>query len=198
MELIKYSLTDLENRYGSFGGKFRVILNQLPPLAEDGPWVCGGLLRRAFIGQAFDSDVDMFFGYGEQLDATKAWLERMGFVAVNTSQFNIMYVRGDLKIQLIHFEYFDSLEQVLDSFDFTICQFGFDGSNVYTTQNALTDLLGKKLVLNKLTYGVNTVRRLIKYTNQGFTACSGVITEILNQVAEEGEDVIRSDVKYLD
>ncbi|MNV76271.1 hypothetical protein D3C71_1696100 [compost metagenome] len=93
--------------------------------------------------------------------------------------------------------YYDSAETLLDSFDFTITQLAYDGTDLIFGKYTLWDLTRKRLALHKLTYGVATTRRLIKYTNQGFTACAGVLQSILEAVVAN-PDVIQSDVKYVD
>lgn len=93
--------------------------------------------------------------------------------------------------------YYTSPESVIDSFDFTITQCAYDGTDFYFGEYTLWDIPRKKLALHKLTYGVATMRRLIKYTDQGFTACAGVMRSILEAVVDN-PGVIQSDVKYVD
>lgn len=115
----------------------------------------------------------------------------------NEAEFDVEPKMDVVKVQGIHFQYYDSIEAVIDSFDFTITQLGYDGKDLYTGDHTLWDLGRKKLALNKLSFGVSTVRRLMKYSLQGFTACAGCLTQILASVAENPE-LIQSKVQYVD
>lgn len=52
-------------------------------------------------------------------------------------------------------------------------------------------------VIHKITYGVSTVRRLLKYSKQGYTVCSGALAAILNEVVTHPE-VIHAETAYVD
>ena len=117
--------------------------------------------------------------------------------AFNDAEFDVVPAKEVVRVQGIHFRYYESVEAVIDSFDFTICQFGFDGIALHAGEYSLWDLARKKLALHKLSFGVSTVRRLLKYQTQGYTACGGCLTAILNAVVQN-PNLIQSDVKYLD
>jgi hypothetical protein len=86
---------------------------------------------------------------------------------------------------------------VIDSFDFTICQFAFDGASIYMGDWSLYDLARKRLVPHRVTYGVSTIRRIIKYCNQGYTVCSGGLAQILGEVAKNPA-IINAETQYID
>ena len=102
------------------------------------------------------------------------------------------------KVQAIKIGFYATVEECLDTFDFTICQLAAHKGKLYVGQYTMWDLARKRLALHKLTYGAATVRRLLKYTKRGFTtACSGCIVSILEAVGEY-PSVINSDIQYLD
>ena len=90
-----------------------------------------------------------------------------------------------------------SLGAVIDSFDFSICQFGFDGEDLFLGDWALFDMARKRLVPGKVTFGTSTLRRVIKYTRQGYTICGGGLASILEQVAAD-PTIIQAGVEYVD
>lgn len=55
--------------------------------------------------------------------------------------------------------------------------------------HSLWELSRNKLALHKLTYGVAPMRKLIKYTNQGFTACAGTMQSILEATVKEPDEL---------
>ena len=100
-------------------------------------------------------------------------------------------------MQAIKIGFYATVEECLDTFDLTICQFAAHKGILYVGQYTMWDLARKRLALHKLTFGAATVRRPLKYTKQGFTACSSSIGTILEAVGED-PSVINSDIQYVD
>lgn len=181
--------------------EFLNVLAELPDLSKEGPWLAGGALRRTLIGMDLDSDFDFFFRDAKQLVKFRVELKASGAKLIreteHTETFMMKVCGKDRVIQLIKMSYYESPEEVIDSFDFTITQVAYDGTDIYFGAYTLWDLPRKRLALHKLTYGVATMRRMIKYTDQGFTACQGVMRSILEAVVEN-PGVIQSEVQYVD
>ncbi len=179
---------------------FKVLI-ELPQLTREGPWLAGGAVRRTLIGKSLDSDFDFFFRDKDQFDSFKAKLIDLGCESMRVTdhvETYQIYIKDAKRIvQPIKIQYFDSLESVLDSFDFTITQAGYDGIDLVLGKYTLWDLARRSLALHKLTFGVSTLRRMIKYTNQGFTACSGVLQAIL-EAAASNPDTIQTEIQYVD
>lgn len=181
------------------------VLEALPRLSSTGPWLGGGAIRRLLSGQdALASDLDFFFASNDQrlkFEADLLGIE--GCIEVKKTEHHTEFVvpfgllGKSVKVQCIHFQYYQNVVEVLDSFDFTICQVAFDGAKLFVGDYTLWDLARKRLALHKLTFGLSTVRRLLKYQTQGFYACSGVLTAILNDIGSHPEK-INSDIKYVD
>jgi len=174
-----------------------VTANMPLPLSVTSPWICGGAIRNLIEGKENTTDYDIFFkDEATMLDFT----DRIAEDRISETDTNITFhkkVNGNLvKIQAIKL-YYPTIQDTLDSFDFTITQFGFDGQYLYCGDYSLFDLARKRLALHKLTFGVSTVRRLIKYTKQGFTACPGVLADILHRTVEN-PSVIREETVSLD
>jgi len=56
----------------------------------------------------------------------------------------------------------------------------------------------RKLAVHKISYPVATMRRLLKYTKQGFTACAGCLQSILKETASSPEAMSQLDIEYVD
>lgn len=226
---MKYNISDFISRSSDHAWQdtdLFLILEQLPAVTENGPWLAGGSIRRTITGQALESDIDFFFKDQDQFDTWCKAIVELGGTVKRTTEHHTTYEvaleiedrpKGDssyarnfragefdapvkhivLLVQGIHFRYYENIEEVLDSFDFTICQLGFDGQFMHVGDYTLWDLARKRLALHKLTFGVSTVRRLLKYQTQDFKACSGCLTKILEAVSKD-QNVIQSDVKYVD
>ena len=190
------------------------VLETLPALTKDGPWLAGGAVRRLLQGQSsLDSDLDFFFNGETQFQDFAAALVTAGFTLKRETEHHQHYVgkvtthRPDeteatfeqvINVQLIRFKYYESAAGVIDSFDFTICQFAYDGTTLTMADLALWDLARKRLVLHQLTYPVSTMRRLLKYQKQGYFACAGCLTEILARTVGQPELQGQLQIAYVD
>lgn len=180
------------------------VLSGLPSLSKDGPWLAGGSLRRTILGIEPDSDFDFFFRDAAQLAEFGAEIGRRGFYETRKSDHHIEY-RGNINgtgmprdIQCIRLAYYKTAEEVIDSFDFTICQFAFDGTKLTCGEFSLWDLGRKRLALHKLTYPVSSMRRMLKYARQGFRACNGAIATILRETASNPALLAAMGIAYVD
>lgn len=178
------------------------IVAALPSLSPAGPWMAGGAVRRTMLGQEPDSDFDLFFADDQQLSGFREGLEARGFVKVRSTEHHDHY-RGAIEgssvlrdVQLIHFAYYASAADVIESFDYTICQTAFDGLTLTVGDHTLWDLARKRLAVNKITFPVSSARRLLKYAQQGFTACNGCLATLIRATAENPE--LRTDITYVD
>jgi hypothetical protein len=181
-----------------------VILASLPRLSPKGPWIAGGAVRRTVQGAEPESDFDFFFRDADQLGTFVAEIERLGLVKVKETKHHVHY-RGRIgdsalerDVQCIRFAFYEDAAAVIDSFDYTICMLAFDGTTLTTGDHALWDLGRKRLAIHKITYPVATMRRLLKYTNQGFMACKGCLTAILTRTAESPALREQLEVEYVD
>lgn len=168
---------------------------------SDDYWIAGGAVRAFLLNLPLSTDVDFFF---KSKEAFESFVERHApekakRVAETEHHVTFKATVGDnrYKIQAIRISYYPTVEDCLDSFDFTLCQLAAHKGQLYAGQFTLWDLGRKKLALHKLTYGAATVRRLLKYSSQGFTACQGAIVGILRAVGDN-PDVINSDIQYVD
>lgn len=200
-----FPLTDFIERYaaGTWEDQpLRKALASLPSLSPTGPWLAGGALRRTVSGAPLESDFDFFFASQEQLDAWKAalppTLHEHRSSAHNTEYRGALDGYGSAIVQAIHFQFYTDAAAVIDSFDYTICQLAFDGVTMLCGDYALWDIGRKRLAVHRVTYPVASMRRLIKYTSQGYTACAGAMATLLQQTANSPALMSRLSVEYVD
>ena len=191
---------------GLAGTELGAALDRLPSVSRHGPWLAGDAIRRTILGQELSkSDFDFFFRDAEQMEAfcedLRDLCEEVVLMSENDKNrtFLVKSIEGKptLKVQAIFVKYYSDPEELLESFDFTLCQLVYDGYNLLCGDYALWDIGRKRLIPHKITFGVSSLRRMIKYTKQGFAVCSGGLADILNQVVAT-PDVINSEVKYID
>lgn len=201
-----FALADYWARYGKSEyteTAFAKALARLPSIASSGPWVAGGSVRRLIVGLPQDSDFDFFFACQEQFDAFCADMEGRGAKRATENDYNITFLLPkdeagpELKVQAIRLSFEITLSATIAAFDFSLCKFGFDGDKLHCGQWSLFDLASKRLVPDRISYGTSTLRRIIKYTRQGYTICAGGLANILQQVADN-PSIIQSEVEYVD
>lgn len=151
-----------------------------------GSYLAGGSLRRLISGEGFDGkeDFDLFFKDEESInrfwEQNETSLEVVYETDKNTS---VIYRPPDkeysLRIQVIYFLYYQNLEEIINSFDFTVCQFATDGQEIVCGKTSLDDLLNKRLVVNRITYPTSSVYRLAKYMQAGYSVSHIEIHSIL-------------------
>lgn len=185
-----------------------ILLNHLPKPTPTGPWIAGGAVRRMITdGVLGDGDIDYFFQHQNQFgefcnmirtNKTLTIMEEK--VNENNIQFTLTVPLSVaiIKVQAINFAYFLTVEELLDSFDFTVCQFAYDGDKLYCGDMALWDLARKRIVVNNIRFPIATLRHMLKYSRQGFFACSGTLTEFLRKTVEMGPQAYNDKYKYID
>lgn len=193
---------------------FARALERLPKIKPSGPWLAGGSVRRLLVNQPQDTDFDFFFKDQAQFDEFCGSMKSLGASVLNENDFNITFTvpsvaakpigedefspaGPELKVQAIRIAFYGTVEETVDSFDFSICQAAFDGNRLILGDWTLFDLANKRLVPGQIRYGTSSLRRMIKYTRQGFTVCSGGLADMLEQVVNNPE-IIQQNVEYID
>lgn len=94
------------------------------------------------------------------------------------------YKKDNMKIQLI-LEIQGLPSEIISDFDFFACCVAFDGSFVYFPTQFVSDVKTKKLSINKITYPVATIKRLVKYSAKGYNingACFQFMTHTSGEI----------------
>lgn len=145
--------------------------------------IAGGAIRDSLFGDEF-SDIDIFGLTKEDLDLfVKLNLTKgHGYKLVYFNDNLRTYRKGKIKVQIIYREY-EKLTDIIDLFDFTVCQFMYDGEKVICNPSALLDVYHKRIVINHLEplFVFDSLRRVQKYIKKGYTICNGGIKDILDK-----------------
>lgn len=161
--------------------EFFKILKKLPALSVDGPWIAGGSIWKSMENIPLECDIDFFFKDENQLNETKRLMNSMPYIhriiKEKQNRFNTTYDfhihDGDydktVKIQFISFKQWPNPKELLDNFDFTACQFLFDGNEIHTGDDSIEHVKAKKIVLNRVKKPELTLYHLQRYLDKGFT-----------------------------
>lgn len=179
------------------------MLDRLMSLPS-GVFVAGGFAASVLEPEHKAKDIDLFFASEEaflktyqQLKEGKAPLAgyetkvligsenteevaKMSYVGFKHADSHIM------PIQLIKTAWYESAEALIDTFDFTVTQVGIDVGAQKMFFNPVTtiDLSKKRLALHRMQFPISTMRRMLKYTGKGYTACNGFLTSMATKIHE--------------
>ncbi len=198
-----YRITD----FISHNSEFYKILKFTPSISEDGPWVAGGSVWKSIEGISLTTcDVDFFFQSAKQYEDWYGQILSIPYVhrivsetKINQYNTSFKYYINDgsynktITIQLISFKFFKSMEDLLNSFDFTACQFGYDGRQLYTGETSIDDVKNRNIIFHNIANPFSTITHLKKYKDLGFKV-SDEQAKILNDKALK--DSSKSDSEY--
>lgn len=198
-------IKDMRDR-GFKGSQVEALARMLPHDAV----IAGGAVASSMLGEQANTDIDVFFLNGKAFEDTfnmlinppqegedswafKGYTTNTTLEEIRKNSKEVRYVKFESSnpnhkpIQLIKMVWFDSVQHVIDSFDFTVCQFALSGDFMHYCPLGVIDLLKKRLQLNKMQFPAVSLRRLIKYTNKGFYAAPSVLLRIAEDIKNSDE-----------
>jgi hypothetical protein len=167
---------------GKFGSSLAEYLNLD---LDKGPWLAGGAVRKFYLGQPLNqSDWDFWFSSQEQFNQAKEAILALGVTEVYSTDNAISYKfyepDGVHVLQIIRRRFFDSAEDIINSFDFTVCQLVTDGRKMTVGSQTIPDIKNRVLRLTSNQVPSHIVPRMIKYMVYGYRPCSTLIEQIEN------------------
>lgn len=151
LELVEFDVSDSKHD----------LLSVLEDLSAYEPTVAGGAVRAFLEDRPITSDIDLFFTCPVKLEQCAAFLG----TPIRESKPALTFSYRGYEIQLVRF-YHPTVEGLLDSFDYTICQFAIRNGVLYAPKEALFDLLQKRLMVHKIKLPVASMRRMLKYAKE--------------------------------
>lgn len=161
------------------------------PIIEDilnteGVYLAGGFLRTLVDPQDEIQDIDIFFRNKQIAEKFKQEMIDNGYSLIFSCPKGELFSfrdENDTKIQLITKFYYEDVDQLINSFDITACCVATeDGVNLVKHRRFIFDVLNKRLNINKVTFPVATLSRIMKYKDKGFTMSGKASTEYVTQV----------------
>lgn len=165
-----------------------LYFKDMPEYLQKNVWIGGGAIRDYF-SKCKKTDVDFFAVDRKAMATLVFWLRKnkaykhylitknaiKGYIIVNDKKYDVDIVKKP----------FQNPTDSIEKFDFTVCCFAVNCDNFYFHVSAPFDLLKMKLVINELPHPVDTLKRLNKYTNKGFTACNGTLMTLAKAIANQ-------------
>jgi hypothetical protein len=166
-----------------------------------GPWLAGGAVRKFYLGQNIDhSDFDVWFADQDQFEAAKTKVSSLGVATVFSSDNAISYKyytknsNEAFNIQLIKRRFFSNPTDIINTFDFTVCQLVTDGRSLMVGPRTIADIKSRTLRLAQLEVQAHIIPRMVKYMVYGYRPCA----ELVDQISAVGEmiDWTKPQVEY--
>lgn len=140
---------------------------------EKGPWLAGGAVRKLYLGQSIgESDWDIWFRSAQQFDIAHKYIASLGaniaYSSDNATTFKYYYEGETHQIQLIRRRFFETPNDVINQFDFSICQLLTDGDKLLLGKTTVQDLETRTIRLGSDRMQPHVVTRMVKYIVYGY------------------------------
>lgn len=158
------------------------------PDVKNGPWIAGGAALRWWQGLPVgESDIDVFCANAKQAEDIIERIKDYGrwqrkFESDNAVTLSYWSKNNNSKtwtIQIIKRRYFKSLEDVINSFDMTVCEIGTSGNEWVLGKQTAKDIRERNLRL-KLPLQPDALKRVVKYWTYGYRPVEGVLEAVQN------------------
>ena len=180
--------TNAVERYG------KLILNELKE-ANVKCWIAGGALRDYFNGVNVNTDYDLFFPNEVEYEKANTYFKAKGCEVKWESDNGMKIVYVGKTFDLVK-KFFNSPQETIEAFDFTVSMFAVDTERVYHGDTSFIDLAKKQLMFNKITYPASSMSRAFRYYKKGFSMCLGEMRKLIEAI--QSMPVIEPEIKEID
>ena len=180
------------NKYPTVHEQDWPALDIIQPNLKDGPWIAGGSCLKWYQGQPVNmSDIDVFFRDAFQMrrvmnrieDTKRFHIKHRSKNAVtydySTPIESIEETSTVFTIQLIQHSYFNSAQEVIDKFDFSVCQVATCGEEWILGEHTAKDIRTRSLRAVGEIKG-DVAKRLTKYWVYGYRPVDGLMNDIIS------------------
>lgn len=169
------------------------VLDAIAPELTNGPWIAGGAPLQWYLGKECETDIDVWCRNKKQEDKVSHGLQTLGFRELARTD-NALTLRHDIKyecdnkatkfktitVQLIKRMYPESAKEIIEDFDFTVCQLVTDGVTYVAGRHTYKDIKTRRLRL--VDYKPKTfLKRYIKYVTYGYKPDPDLIIDAFEQ-----------------
>jgi len=161
-------------------GELRKIMEAANQFRPKGAFIAGGALTSSFTGLEI-KDVDMYFKSKEDfIEGIEAAYDD-GLWCLAATDRAVTFATHNKIIQLMHFDFFQTAEDIFAAFDFTVCMAAYDmdnGSFVFH-DDFMKHAAQRFLRFHSGTrYPFGSLMRILKYQQRGYTIGKGDLLRI--------------------
>ncbi len=157
------------------------------PDLERGPWIAGGACLKWYQNQPVgESDIDIFCTGPAQAERVIESIKSYGRYSNKYESDNAVTLDYSSKdstmhwtLQVIKRRYFNSLQDVINNFDISVCQIGTAGNDWLLGKNTAADIRLRQLRMN-LPLAPDAAKRMIKYWTYGYRPVEGLVDAVIN------------------
>lgn len=161
--------------------------------------LAGGSLRSYLNSEPVD-DYDLFLFDSDKFDIVKNYLVKYGFrIKFECPEKKLLTLKHrNIKIQIISGLQVNNVENLLDSFDITVCQLATDGLYLFVyNKQVLKDLKNKHINFHKLQYPAATLGRILKYNKKGYILTPDAKIKFIDMI-KNNQSEINGSLVYID
>ena len=151
-------------------------------------WLEGGQLRDYFAGIPVKTDYDIFFPNDKEFEQAEKYFKDNLAEVKWESENGIKLTYKGRTYDLVK-KFFDSPEDTIKNFDFTVSMFAVDTQKVYYGESSFIDLAKRQLMINKITYPASTLSRSFRYVKKGYSICLGEMKKIIDSIQDMPKEV---------
>ena len=173
---------------------------------HNGPWIAGGAVLNWYNDTPVQSDIDIFCANEKQ---AKALLKRIK-LSVSNYKCTVVYdtdnaitldvikykpeestaftmvsltpvVLEQWKLQIIKHKYYNSMQDIVDAFDISVCQIATAGDEWIMCDNTAKDIRERNLRMI-LPLRKSSAKRLLKYWSYGYRPVDGLVESMDKEV----------------
>lgn len=167
-------------------------------------FVAGGCIRD-LITDSNVKDYDVFCTSIDVCEETVEDLIKIGAVQTSTfDKYTNLSLNG-LNIQIIKSFVYNNADEVINSFDFSICQgivflvLNEDKKFITTFKCSpffFEDVLTKRLRINKITFAMDSLRRAFKFAERGYKPCKETLLVLAQSIYQMPEEAFNNLQKF--
>jgi hypothetical protein len=163
-------------------------VNLIWPDIDRGPWIAGGAALRWYQNQPVgENDIDVFCANITQASDVVERIKSYGRYSIKFESENAAtleyWSKDDYNrrwtIQIITRRYFNSLEDVINNFDITVCEVGTAGNEWLLGPFTARDIRERNLRF-KMPLQPDAMKRMVKYWAYGYRPVEGTMSAVQN------------------
>jgi hypothetical protein len=148
-----------------------------------GVWIAGGAARGHALNEKY-SDIDFMFASRDIYESFSRVIGRQAILIHEREDLREYNFKG-VRVQLCAYDFYDTAEEMLADFDFTLCKFALDLEfNLKVKREDYEDAINKVLRCNRLKYPVVVFRRIDKFMRAGYTPHAGFWDELVARLKD--------------
>lgn len=171
--------------------KSRVNLDEqvLHIVKKNNAYLGGGCFRGIFGKDEIVADYDVFFHNAYDAATMALDLEEAEYEVVFKCPQGLLTTlkKNDIKVQLITEFFYNSGDQLINTFDLHACRFVLTPVDVLITdRNAIRAVRRKHITFNVVDFPVATFKRILKYIQKGYTIPNESIDKYVSGIYNKG------------